>query len=364
LWNSFAFWRWYATAVTAVLLVVCGALFVRHLHQAFARQPAQIQVEGNTLIVADQNGHELWRKGFPDPLAVAAYSNPLSPRVVWFGDIDADSQVETVFVYKPVTGEKTGTSIYCFSSTGREKWRFVPGRAISDGGATYSAVYITTDFVVAEDPRLGYRVFVTSHHYPNYANQVAVLDARGTLRTEYWHSGHLDAMEVADLDKDGTGELLLCGVNNGYKRAVLVVLNTHKISGASFQGSASLYQIRGLGPASEEAILFFPRTDVNQATELYNIAKTVYVRDGRIYVRVQESERDPAYAALYTLDQDLKVTMVEFTDRLKALHHELERRRELDHALTDSEITRLAAAVLPVRPAETPSSLLPWPVSR
>jgi hypothetical protein len=47
-----------------------------------------------------------------------------------------------------------------------------------------------------------------------YPSQFVVPDGRGKLKGEYWHSGHLDSMAFADLDGNGTKEML-SGVGRG-----------------------------------------------------------------------------------------------------------------------------------------------------
>ena len=43
----------------------------------------------------------------------------------------------------------------------------------------------------------------------------------------------------------------------------------------------------------------------------------------------------------YALDFNLKVTAINYTDRMRALHREMEAAGQLDHPLTEAEIQRL-----------------------
>jgi hypothetical protein len=146
------------------------------------------------------------------------------------------------------------------------------------------------------------------------------------------------------LDRDGFREILAVGTSNGNRAATLVVLDSRNITGASCEQPGSPLQLRNLTPASEKAVLQFPRTCVNRRLGLYNQAKRVRVAGESISVRVQELGGDYTCAAFYTLDRSLQVTRVEVSDTLRAAHQRLESEGALDHRLTGAEVVRLGAS--------------------
>ena len=330
-WRDLRFVQRYALAATGIALVLAAALILDVVRPRTTGTPAAGRFEFRTLIVNDDAGHELWRRNFPDPFLPEAYWSAASGRTLWFGDIDGDGRIETVFAYHPAAQGQVGTTLLCFGADGREKWHFTAGRPVSDQVETYDGVYSGADFVVADfGPRFGRMAVITSHHLTGHPNQVAAIDGRGSIRGEYWHSGHLDSVAVSNVDEDGIPEILLAGVDNARQAATLVVLDAGRISGASDE-SGTKFQLRGFEEAREEAVLWFPRTGVNRVTELYNIARNVRP-DGQGYaVYVQEKLDDPGAAVIYTLAHDLSLVRWKMSDRLQALHAALRREGRLDH---------------------------------
>jgi len=68
-----------------------------------------------------------------------------------------------------------------------------------------------------------------------YPDQVVLLSTDGRVLREYWHSGVLTQIALADVDGDGKNEIVLGGVNNGYRAATLIVLDPGGFSGASVE---------------------------------------------------------------------------------------------------------------------------------
>jgi hypothetical protein len=79
----------------------------------------------------------------------------------------------------------------------------------------------------------------------------------------YVHVGHLPSMKLADLDHDGITEVLLCGVNNAFRQACLVVLDPRFISGHS--PLAGDYVLANHPPGLEKAYILIPETIVGEA---------------------------------------------------------------------------------------------------
>jgi hypothetical protein len=129
---------------------------------------------------------------------------------------------------------------------------------------------------------------VDNIHDTWWPSQIALLDANGKTISEYWHSGALDYMVLADLDGDGREEVIAAGVANGYDhQAALVVLDPDRVLGASTE-VRSEFQIHGMGVAQERLRLLFPRSDLNRALFQYNLAMEPTVEHGIIRLMVAE----------------------------------------------------------------------------
>ena len=341
-WASVRFFRVYAAVATALVVVAGGVFLGGYLASNRKGPPARFRHELNTLVVSDEAGRELWGKTFED-----AFHHGNTPEVMiesrqaWFGDLDGDGGVELLYTYDPVSSQKNGSVLICFSEKGQEKWRFVPGTAISTANYTLKPPFLIGAFLVAP---LGKdrtkRVLVTSHHLARYPNQFVALSSGGRVLGEYWHSGHFTHMDLADLDGDGAEEVLLGGISNGYQAATLVVLDPLNLGGASLEENPE-YQLEGLGPGKEKARLLFARTCINRKFDMYNWVEDLAVQQHSIKIGLKERLDFSRASVIYHLNRNLDLTDLVVSDRLKGLHRELESTGQLDHAWTDREMAEL-----------------------
>lgn len=328
----------WSAAGTVLLLVAVGVILGQRLAAPRPGKPSGYRVEPGALIVTDGSGRELWRKLFDAPLNTPAYGADPPRQMVRFENIDQDPGIETLFNYEPANYTQHRSALICFSEEGREKWRFVAGRAVSDQRRAYSPYYMVSTFFITSLGKGGPRgVVVSSHHAVWWPHQVAVLDGNGRLLGEYWHSGRLYDNQLSDLDGDGVAEVLLAGYNIGYHATTLVVLDPRKVAGASRQEPGDPDQLQGFSEGTEKARIIFPRTCINAAFENWtNVRMNVAAESIRI--TSIERMRDPAYAVTYTLDRQLRLTGCRWDEALIRLHRELEKKRVLDHRLTEQEM--------------------------
>lgn len=338
LWRKQQFLLIYAVSVT----VVVASLLAWWVLDARKGAPADYRVGPNSLTVVDGVGRELWTVRLERTMAVEAYQGELHSQKIWYGNLDEDAGIETLFVSWPEDRGRTGTTLYCFAEQGAEKWRFAPGRAISDADEDFSPGYFVERFLVLKNPgEMQPRIYVTSHHHSFYPNQVAVLDHQGKLVGEYWHSGHLSHLVATDLDGDGVQELVLGGINNGYKAATVVVLDSRNVSGASVQPAGDPRRLGRFPDACEKARLIFPRSCINRKFSEYNFVVQMSGGEPGLVVSVGEKPGSPNLIVVYSFDRNLKLAGLDYSDLLRNLHRELFIRREIDHALSEREVEEL-----------------------
>jgi hypothetical protein len=305
--------------------------------------PVQMRIAVNTLIIADAEGRELWHHTFDHPLRpdVAAVREPSRKRV-WFGDLDDDGKIETLFVDMPAEDGSRSEVLICFSEGGSEKWRFNPGRTVRTRSHTFEPPYDVADFVVAAMGRNRPKtVLVSSSHSMMYPNQIVLLTTDGKMLREYWHSGHLNFVRLADLDNDGVNEIYLGGTSNARKAATLVVLDPDRFAGTSQEENPD-YQFLDFPPGKERARLLFPRSCVNRKYEAFNSVESLWCQTNTIKLSVLERfNNSSGPVAFYELTRDLKLKDWDFSGPLRALHTELESTHQLDHHLSERELAEM-----------------------
>ncbi|MBI1873478.1 MAG: hypothetical protein HYS05_06255 [Acidobacteria bacterium] len=289
-WRSrVGFLRVYAV-VTTVLLLLLGGLQVRsYLARLRPGSPARFRLDVNALTVTDADGRELWTRTFPEPLLARRYTPELLTELAttWFGDVDHDGAIDTLFAYHPAGG-RGAAAMFCFTNSGALKWQFVPGDRVLDG-RPLSPVAVIQDFVVADLNQDGETKIVLAIHHPSLkATQVAVVDAGGTLRGEYWHPGRFDRVYVRDLNGDGAREILVAGASHRYGAAAIAVLDSRKVLETQPPRVIPSDHLAA-DPRLVGASVVFPRTCVNQTLEVTNRVTVGSRDDGPLRARQRDA---------------------------------------------------------------------------
>ena len=325
-------------------LALNGVPFTPAALSASSGPPVDYRIETSTVIATDGEGREIWRHKFSERLTKSAYEGEPAVRRCVFADIDRDGLVETLFVYFPLDFASVGTELLCFAQDGRVKWRFTPGKAIKDTRQDYRPPFFISN-VQAIPVGNASRILVSSNHYLHNPNQIAMLDAHGHLVSEYWHSGHLYVTAHIDLNGDGVEEILLAGVNNGYRLGTLLVFDSRNVSGASSQPDR---QIFGFPPGSERAVILFPRTCVSKDASYIRAMELRITRERRIVVAVCDGvseQRNPG-VMIYELDFALSIVNCRPDSHLQEAHRQMELDGKLDHSWTEEENESLRRQVI------------------
>lgn len=335
--------------------IILGLCVPTYFQLASHRVPADLIVQRRSLIVRDSQGRELWHHTFPIPLREDFYTQATSLDHTWFGDLDGDGKSEVLFVAAPIDERDVGRGVLCFGANGSLKWQFKPGRPVTDASGDYMLppYFVSSMQVVIGKTADQNRVVLSSSHYLNQPNQVAVLDSHGRIAAEYWHPGHLTHMAQADLDGSGRRDVLLAGVNNGNHQATLVVLDPLSLSGVITPAvmKDDRFRLLNMSASHEKAVVFFSRSSISLG-QPYTRAADVHVTDQhRIVVTVAEgtSENNPGF--VYEFDFALRVVNVVPTgDQVRQLYDSLSAQGKVTQPFdVVEECNRLKASVIVVR---------------
>jgi hypothetical protein len=327
-------------AGVAVLAAVAYFVFRR---LTVVDQPQSARLDGSTLIVVNAKGEELWRKSFPDGLSTEYYNQGVATRM-WIGDLNGDGRSEVLFLHHPAGNIMShSTTLICYSDRGSEKWRWHPGKELAElegNPATFRTVGLA---VLKAKPGERRRIVLSSTHMPLYPDQIAVIDADSKTISEYWHSGHLYSLTVADLDGDGREEILAAGISNGYRQATLVVLDPDRVFGASSEAARPEIQLHNMGDAKERLRLLFPRSDMNKTLSVYNQNEGIIVEHGRTRLAVRECWQLPGCLIWYEFDKDFHLVSVEPDDQFRAAHAEFYLKLKENHPFSKEEESEFQA---------------------
>ncbi|MBI4910167.1 MAG: hypothetical protein HY820_41500 [Acidobacteria bacterium] len=305
-WQLPRFLRWYSIGATAVILAMSVPLVRNAVERWKTGKPHASYWLHSTLVATDQQGREVWRRGFP--------GLPMGGNQSRFhGDLDGDGRVETLVPYASAQRDEIGSYIHCISENGEEVWKIEPRRAVSDRRTKFTGVYVFRDYKVFPSPEKDgtqWTVATFAHHFA-YPSVAVVVDGTGQTRGEYWHSGHLEWVHVADLDKDGRHELVLAGMDLGSSRAVLRVFDARNMRGAADLPEGHRNQLRGFGPGTDKATIRFARGRLNLQRNEFNYAYRIDAApEGLMNVSVSEEVSKNQGYLIYAIRPDLSLERV------------------------------------------------------
>jgi hypothetical protein len=284
-------------------------------------QPKFGRLDGSTLTIFNAEGKELWRKGFPDGFTSDWYYERGIATRIWFEDLEGKGHTDVLFLYLPaVSTQSHSSTLICYSDRGKEKWRWTPGRALPElegSPATFRTVALRVLKATEKRPS---RIVVSSIHDTWWPSYIAMLDSSGKTVSEYWHSGALNYLVLADLDGDGRDEIVATGISIGYHQATLVVLDPDRVSGASAEVARPDFQIHGMGVAQERLRLLFPRSDLNKALFTFNMALEPTIERGSTRLTVAECVVPPGCLVWYDLNKSLHLITAYAGDEFRSAH--------------------------------------------
>jgi len=310
------------------------------------RKPvAAARIDGSSLIALDHDGRELWRYRFTERLGHYPSFELALPQCL-ITDLDGNGGAELLL--QEVTVDPSNGPVVCFDPGGNLRWRYLPGRPVTDSRGhqflpPYGVVALGAIPPRAGDP--GVAIVVSAHNW-SFPCQVMVLDGRtGRSVGEFWHRGHLRHLAIVDLEGKGKPQLLLGGVNDApeHKRATLVCFDPLHVSGASSDPEGNPY-FYGMSPGSETTVVFFPRTEISR-TEEFNLVTILEGRGGRIFVAVSEGIAETSPVAIYEFDYSFRITNVALSGGLVQRFKELQEAGMLPRESPESIAQRLRAGV-------------------
>ncbi len=287
------------------------------------RELAGWRVENGDLLALDSRGGVLWEKRFDKPLAEVHYGHATLPRAV-VEDIDGDGRKELVFtVHHDSPGEN---ALICWSDTGEEKWRWIPGRGAAAFPEDLQPPYFADQVLVLRLHGTVRLLAGAKHVFFPY--QLALLDSQGRQLREYWHSGHIKRILAADLQGSGKPVILAAGIANGYKSADLVVLDPSGFGGVSLEESAE-HQLPG-PPPQELARVVVPRGPVGRAAAPFGVPVSLDMTGSLIRLGVsEEPEASTPPVVLFAFRKDLSLAAVSLASNYEVAYASLEKKGEI-----------------------------------
>jgi hypothetical protein len=323
------------------ILFVSVYLFYNFILPHLDKNPVRGSYHNGRYSAFNQKDIEVWNYIVPGVTYVNEHESPGFLNIlIAVKDIDNDGKNEIVYSNNfEISNRIDCDMLICCNSDGNIKWKFkIPEKNFyyfwenekMKGNWVFERVYIDD---VNND---GFMEIIGEAKYKDYfPNRIVILNYKGELISDYWHSGYIYEISSFDIDGDGKKEIVVVGVNNypEYRCGCMVVLDPEFASGVSVNTDPF-----GMGEKSiEKYYVLFPYTlmtkfNVSNFNEAHNIIKGF--KDAKICVWDGESKNKVAETPflLYEFDKNMNVTNIGTSNQFL---------KEYDNLVSDGKINRL-----------------------
>ncbi|MFN8096310.1 MAG: hypothetical protein U0599_29560 [Vicinamibacteria bacterium] len=309
--------------------------------------PASWLVVDRMLSVFDANGRRLFSAdlGYRAGGTFRPGAPPYDASIVAFADLDGDGSIETLTAVAP--GNVLDSRLQCFDAKGRRRFVDRPVDVARFGGGEYAGPWVPNVIAPVRWPDGGRSLFVGFTHRTFFPAVVQELSPRGEPLAAYWSSGHVRV--VAGARFAGRDVVLVGGVDNQRQAGLLALFDRGRFGGKTPTDPGE-HRCDSCpdGPGPRE-VLLFPRSCLWRRRDAApTVLRARVDAADRLLVEVSGDDHPVPPGAEpvlieYGMAADLRLGSLRPSTAFLALHREMERRGELDHAFSESEAAALRA---------------------
>lgn len=333
--------RWRRWRVRAIQLTgIAGIVFAAGLFWFVDRPgpPTSARIDGQQLTTLDARNRTVWTTTIAQRLGFSGNWgwDVSTPDRYLSSDIDGDERLEVVLNLLPERAADGPGRLICYDDSGHVRWEFALGRAFRDRFGDYTLDYLGHIVRAVRIRGVPYVLSIATHRLW-HPSQVALLDPRsGKPVEEFWHPGAITHALVADLNHDGTDELVLAGLNNpgpGPGSPALMALELPFSLHPTVPDSL-MADVSDGGPT---AYVLFPRADVLEAQAgMAAIAHVLFEEPDTLVARLRFTAKQSTNLT-YRLDPELRVRDLFSTIDLASTHDLVAKTGALGHLFSAEE---------------------------
>ena len=337
------FQRWFSTSLRyypyrwtfGFLMAISALLFIIFRQPSGTIQdtnPAYARAKEEFLVVYNNRGDELWKKhvgiGYDYDRYHGRSLYVSIDNFIKTVDVNNDGINEVIAIYgwEPRSVSEKKKIVVCYNNDGSERWVYEFHRTMTFGDELFTDDYqLSKMMVISSSSGSSWEVVVIAAHFPYYPSAILTFDAdKGVLVNEYWNSGILDKILSYDIDKDEQKDIIICGTNNAYNNASIIVFDPMQIAGHS--PATSPYTPIGIPEGNEKYYILLPRSELNKSVN--------EKRNGILYSRIdaggllevgtiEAQEKEPYPGLIYYFDSTLTCVRLLGNDYFVAAHKKL-----------------------------------------
>ncbi len=349
---------------SGALLVAGAALALLYtiLTPTKDKNPTYAEIKNYVLYAYNRESEVIWKKGVPGMPDWTSRNMPdhergTPMRFLSVEDVDGGHVNEVLLVGSAPSGEFTYDTLYCFERDGSLRWKAGIGPMVSPGQtktAHHARPRIADFLVMRKSPGFRPQIFVLANevvYSPTKVFEVSASD--GTILQSYFNRGGCSNFIHKDVDLDGNEELLLGGVNDGFNRACLAILDPGSMRGYSPVPPNEMPP--GGSGGGEMYYILFPRWGLGQngGLQIYNhVGQLVDPQGGGIDIAVTEYLLDPGNlqevegSLYFSLGPRLSVDRIMADDTVIRIGKLLHKQGKLAAAVTNASFSSLKDSLL------------------
>ncbi len=278
--------------------------------------PSIVKNENEWVLVQNKNGKLLWKKkmGFDVRDLSFAHMPSITHKIV---DINSDGLNEVILA-REIRNDNELISpngrITCFSSEGDIIWENYFNDEIKSKDMIHSKDYFS--FIIDTVKINKTKILMCFADNVLYPGVVYFIDIKNGNRvgTTLWNYGHLHSGKIGDFNKDDRKELVMFGINNAFKRAIVFSIDIDKI-----EGQLPTDEKKGfidIKPAKFNNYVLLPKTDYTESlTGNYNSTMWGYFLRNQDSTRIinflMEGKASDPKGIMIELNGNLEVTKID-----------------------------------------------------
>jgi hypothetical protein len=214
--------------------------------------------------------------------------------------------------------------LYCFSRTGKLKWKVIPEQTFSFGGRTYGGPWQLRDVIVS-NTRAPRTIWIAFAHHTWYPGFVLQIDAAGSAAVRYVQAGSLYSLAHW---MTPAGRYLAVGGTSEEHAEATVALLADDGPAATFPAGTGRLACESCPPGKPSRIVLFAPGELASANhELFPYVFALRVVGANLKVTIRNGPGN----SVAELNPFFGVDSIQFGQHYWAAHHELQVKGLIGH---------------------------------
>lgn len=308
--------------VLAIMMILSG-MVVLLAQKPFDKNPAIAVYKGETMFVENKEGQPLWKiKAWDQAGAWAKMRLPLKANIIY--DVNGDG-VNDIIHIKQLISYAFRNQIVCYDGASHKiLWKLNFKKDLSYpykpfiGDDFYFCAGMLLDTMSTGEPSL----YVIENHTKYFPGFLLRINPRnGKITDTFVNAGHLNGIGLLDINHNGKREVVVTGVNNGYKQAIIGILPHDHFDGKS--PSTKAYALNGYSVDPKLGYIRIPKTYLAKSLEnitTFNVGRFIIKNKSGLIVKVNDAR--PVYEdsliggtlVLYQFNKTMQLTNIGTND--------------------------------------------------